>query len=116
MRVRRMLGAAAAAGLTAGALSLAAPAHADVDTDFARQLHTFGIYGQKDYNAWLAKIACERLFRGVDADAVDSARFISRNLPKDSTETQAWQFLATGVSTYCPEKFAVVENAAQQRG
>jgi uncharacterized protein DUF732 len=106
--------AATLTGAAAAAVLLAAPAHADVDTDFANKLHGFGIYGQKDYNAWIAKITCKRLYRGVDADAVASARFVSLNLPKGSTETQAWQFLATAVSTYCPDKFAVVQNAAAQ--
>ena len=44
----------------------AAPAHADPDTDFAKELHTYGIYGQKDYNAWIGEITCKRLNNGVD--------------------------------------------------
>ncbi|MGA5541485.1 DUF732 domain-containing protein, partial [Mycobacterium sp. NPDC051198] len=47
-------------------LAVAAPAAADPDTDFANELHTFGIYGQRDYNAWIAKIMCKRLHNGVD--------------------------------------------------
>ncbi|UBV22610.1 DUF732 domain-containing protein, partial [Mycolicibacterium fortuitum] len=39
-------------------LAVSAPAYADPDTDFANELHTFGIYGQRDYNAWIAKIMC----------------------------------------------------------
>ena len=35
----------------ATSLALSAPAYADPDTEFANELHTFGIYGQKDYNA-----------------------------------------------------------------
>ncbi|NOQ00175.1 DUF732 domain-containing protein, partial [Mycolicibacterium fortuitum] len=42
-------------------LAVPAPAYADPDTDFANELHTFGIYGQRDYNAWIAKIMCKRL-------------------------------------------------------
>ncbi|NKE40971.1 hypothetical protein FVP45_11590, partial [Mycobacterium tuberculosis] len=42
--------------------------------------HRFGIYGPQDYNAWLAKISCERLSRGVDGDAYKSATFLQRNL------------------------------------
>jgi len=106
---------AAVAGFSAAAVVFASPAHADVDTDFANRLHTFGIYGQKDYNAWIAKITCKRLDRGVDADAFESARFIATQLQKDSTTEQTWQFLATAVSTYCPDKFPVVENAAVQQ-
>jgi hypothetical protein len=46
----------ALASITATAVTLAAPAYADVDTDFANQLHGYRIYGQRDYNPWLAKI------------------------------------------------------------
>ena len=35
----------------ATAASLAAPAHADTDSDFVGQLHTYGIYGPHDYDA-----------------------------------------------------------------
>ena len=56
------------ASITAAAVALAAPAHADVDTDFANQLHGYGIYGQRDYNAWLAKITCKRLGNGLDTE------------------------------------------------
>ena len=52
----------------------AAPAHADPDTDFANELHIYGIYGQKDYNAWIGKITCKRLYNGVDHDANESAQ------------------------------------------
>jgi hypothetical protein len=45
---------------------LAAPAHPDVDTDFANQLHTYGIYGPRDENAWLAKLICKWLTTRVD--------------------------------------------------
>ncbi|MCV7392297.1 DUF732 domain-containing protein [Mycobacterium porcinum] len=53
----------------ATSLAVAAPAYADPDTDFANELHTFGIYGQKDYNAWIGKIMCKRLHNGVDHNA-----------------------------------------------
>ena len=95
---------------------LAAPAHADPDTDFANELHTYGIYGQKDYNAWIGKITCKRLYRGVDADAYASARFILPNLQKGSTTEQAWQFLGAAISTYCPDQMPVLERAAAQSG
>ena len=65
---RAMVGLA----LAAAALVGAAPAHADVDTDFTNELHTYGIYGQKDYNAWIAKITCKRLNNGLDTDAQTS--------------------------------------------
>jgi hypothetical protein len=68
--------------ITAAAVTLAAPAHADVDTDFANQLHVYGIYGQRDYNAWLAKITCQRLGNGVDNTAEKSAVFLSHNLQR----------------------------------
>ena len=98
----------------AAALTLAAPAHADVDTDFANTLHAYGIYGQKDYNAWIAKIACKRLDRGLDADAYASAKFVSMQLEKGSTTEQAWQFVGLGILTYCPDKQYVLLQAAGQ--
>ncbi len=91
----------------------AAPAQADPDIDFAKQLHSFGIYGQRDYNAWLGKITCKRLAMGVDGDAYASAAFVSRNLDRDSTQSQAWQFVGAAISTYCPDKIGVLQNAAQ---
>jgi hypothetical protein len=96
----------------AAGVALAAPAHADVDTDFARELHTYGIYGQRDYNAWIAKIACKRLRNGLDPDAYKSAWFIQTNLDKDSTTEQAWQFLGATLRTYCPDQLPVLERAA----
>jgi hypothetical protein len=53
-----------ALGTTVTTIVPAVPAHADVDTDLANQLHAYGIYGQRDYDAWLAKINCERLDDG----------------------------------------------------
>jgi hypothetical protein len=95
--------------------ALAPPAYADPDTDFANQLHGYGIYGQKDYNAWIGKIACKRLYQGVDADAFESARFVSNQLEKGSTTEQAWQFLGAAISFYCPDQTPVLERAAAQQ-
>ena len=67
------------------ALVVAAPASADPDTDFANELHTYGIYGQKDYNAWIGKITCKRLDNGLDQDADKSAKFVFTQLAKGST-------------------------------
>ena len=98
--------------LIAGGLSLAAPAHADPDTDFARELHGYGIYGQKDYNAWIGKIACKRMYKNLDTDAHQSAKFVADQLQKDSTTAQAWQFLGAAINYYCPEKRPVLEQLA----
>jgi hypothetical protein len=99
--------------LAAAALVWAAPAHADVDTDFANELHTYGIYGQKDFNAWIGKITCKRLRNGVDTSADESAQFIFNQLQKDSTTEQAWQFLGAALRTYCPDKLPILEQAAR---
>ena len=96
------------------AITLAAPAHADVDTDFANQLHTYGIYGPRDYNAWLAKITCERLANGVDTNADKSAQFLSHNLARDTSTEQAWQFLAAAINAYCPDQQPALTAAAGQ--
>lgn len=97
----------------AAAVIVAAPAHADPDIDFADQLHSFGIYGQRDYNAWLGKITCKRLAMDVDGDAYASAAFVARNLDRDSTQAQAWQFVGAAISTYCPDRVGVLQNASQ---
>ena len=104
----------AGVALTAAALLSAAPAQADVDTDFTNELHTYGIYGQKDYNAWIGKIACKRIDRGLDADAFASAKFVADQLHKDGTTAQAWQFLGLAIPTYCPDKQYVLQTAAGQ--
>ena len=106
--------ASIAAVAIAPALVFAAPAHADPDTDFANELHTYGIYGGKDYNAWIGKIACERLYKGVDQDANKSAKFVFLQLEKGSTTEQAWQFLGAALRTYCPEKLPILDAAARQ--
>lgn len=94
----------------AGAIALAAPAHADIDTDFDNQLETYGIYGPHDYNAWLAKMVCKRIDHGVDTDATQSAHFVSINLPRGSTQVQTYQFLGTAISMYCPEHAGMLQN------
>ena len=106
--------ASIAAAVIAPALVLAAPAHADPDTDFANELHTYGIYGQKDYNAWIGKIACKRLYNGLDQDADKSAKFVFTQLQKGSTTEQAWQFLGAALRTYCPDKMSILQAAAGQ--
>jgi hypothetical protein len=104
------------ASITAAAMvALAAPVHADVDTDFANQLHVYGVYGPRDYNAWLGKISCNRLGNGTDADAYQSAAFLSKNLPQGTTTAQTWQFLNTAITTYCPDQIPVLTSAAGPR-
>src|SRR5258708_6582331 len=87
----------------AAAVALAVPARADVDTDFANQLHTYGIYGARDYNASLAKITCKRMGSGLDTSAEKSAEFLSHNLPRRTETEQTWRFLAAAIDTYCPD-------------
>ena len=103
-------GALAAALATAATIVVAVPAQADPDIDFADQLHSFGIYGQRDYNAWLGKITCKRLERGVDGDAYASINFVSRNLARGTSQEQAAQFLGAAVSTYCPDLADALRN------
>ncbi len=107
-----MKGALVAAVFVSAAVVLAPAAQADHDTDFANELHSFGIYGPRDYNAWIAKIACKRMYDGLDGDAYKSAHFISLQLPKGSTTAQAWQFLGSSINYYCPDKLPVLQAAA----
>jgi Protein of unknown function (DUF732) len=113
-RVSRRYEGNAARGDRAVAIALAAPAHADDDTDFANQLHTYDIYGPRDYNAWLGKILCDRLHAGVDAKAFESTHFVAANLPRGTNQVQTRQFLATPISYYCPDQTQVLENVAAQ--
>ncbi|MDT7722428.1 MAG: hypothetical protein QOE94_3439 [Mycobacterium sp.] len=99
---------------TAAVVALAVPTHADPDTDFANQLHTFGIYGPLDYNAWLGKIMCERLHNGLDTTADKSAHFALVNLPRGSATGQSYQVLAAAIGTYCPDQVPVLTAAAAQ--
>jgi Protein of unknown function (DUF732) len=90
--------------ITTATIALAPSAHAYVDTDFANELHSYGIYRPKDFNAWLAKITCDRLGRGRDAGAGKSAEFLSHNLPRGTTTAQTWQFFGAAINTYCPDR------------
>jgi hypothetical protein len=94
------------------AIAMAATAHTDPDVDFGNELHTYGIYGPTDYNAWIGKIVCERLHNGVDQDAYKSAQFVSINLQRGNTTGQSWQFLGAALHTYCPDQLPVLERAA----
>ena len=100
--------------------SIALAAAAAVDTNsahrpdiIAEQLHTFGIYGPRDYNAWLGKISCKRLFKGVDRDLYAAADFISLNLARETSQTQAVQFVGAAIATYCPDQVGVLQAAAR---
>jgi hypothetical protein len=98
--------------MAASAIAFAASAQADDwDYPFNAQLHAYGIYGPQDYNAWLAKISCERITRGVDGDPYKSANFIQRNLPLGSTEGQAFQFLGAAIDHYCPDQAGFLQRA-----
>jgi hypothetical protein len=109
-----------AAVIAGAAVGLAAPASADPsyytdpDTDFGHQLHTYGIYGQKDYNAWIGKLVCKRLTNNVDHTAFDSASFIGKNLDRHNTTQQNWQFLDAALTYYCPDKHLILDQAAAQ--
>ncbi|MUL67146.1 hypothetical protein BOO86_21915 [Mycobacterium sp. CBMA 234] len=114
-RHHRALHSLAVAGIgIVVAVSNSAAAHADPDTDFANQLHTYGIYGPKDYNAWLGKIACQRLANNIDHDAYQSAKFVATNLSRQNATQQNWQFLTAAIDSYCPDKRSVLADAAHE--
>jgi hypothetical protein len=98
--------------LAVAAVFLAAPAYADVDTDFANRLHTYGIYGPRDENAWLAKLTCKRLTTRVDGTAFASATFLKTNLARTTSTQQVWQFLGAAVDAYCLEQTPALQSAA----
>jgi hypothetical protein len=105
---------ASAAIIAAIALAGAAPAYADPDTDFANELHTYGIYGPKDKNAWLGKITCKRLQTGLDANAAESATFLHINLARGSSEQQVYEFMSAAMNYYCPDQRPVLDRLAGQ--
>ena len=94
----------------ATALTFAAPAQADPDSEFAKELHTYGIYGQKDFNAWIGKITCKRQRNGVDTSAHESAQFIQHQLQQSQNSTeQSYQFLAAALRYYCPDLTPILD-------
>ena len=114
MRGKRLITSAlTAAALTVSAQVLAAPAQADPDTDFYHELHTYGIYGQKDYNAWIGKLTCKRLSMNTDADLYKSTEWILKQLDRDSTTAQSWQFLGSAMKYYCPDQLPRLQSVGQ---
>jgi len=106
MRLAAIVAAAAAA------ITVAAPAQADdYDAPFNAQVHTYGIFEPQDYSAWLGKITCERVQRGVDGDVHKSATFIQRNLPLGTSQGQALQFLGAAVDHYCPDQVGFLQRS-----
>jgi hypothetical protein len=106
-------GLAASVAMAATAIALAAPARADYDTDFKNTVNGFGIYGPQDQLAWLGKISCDRMARGVDGDAYKAADFIQHNLPRGTTQGQAFQFLGASIDHYCPAEAPVLQAAGR---
>ncbi|HEY0225525.1 MAG TPA: DUF732 domain-containing protein [Mycobacterium sp.] len=112
--------------MAAAAIALAGPALADppppptprtpsppsdYDAPFKNTVNGFGIYQPQDELAWLGKITCDRLAHGVDHDAYASANFLQKNLPRGTTQGQAFQFLGAAVDHYCPDQVGVVQAA-----
>jgi hypothetical protein len=110
--------------MATAAIALATPAQADppptprtpsppsdYDAPFKNTVNGFGIYQPQDQLAWLGKITCDRLGRGVDHDAYASANFIQHNLPRGTSQGQAFQFLGAAVDHYCPDQVGVVQAA-----
>ncbi|MGB8388279.1 DUF732 domain-containing protein [Mycobacterium sp.] len=98
--------------MAAAAVALAGPAQADdYDTTFKNTVNSYGIYSPQDYLAWLGKISCDRMGRGVDGDAYKAANFIQHNLPRGTTQGQSFQFLGAAIDHYCPEQAPILQQA-----
>ena len=69
----------------------------------------------KDYNAWIAKIACKRIIQRRRHRRQQGRRqFISMQLAQGpATTEQAYQFLGAALRSYCPDKMSILEQAAQ---
>jgi hypothetical protein len=99
-------------GVGAATIALAAPAQADdYDYTFKQTVNGFGVYAPQDQLAWLAKISCDRIGRGVDGDAYKSATFLQRNLPRGTSQGQAFQILGAAIDHYCPENVGFLQRA-----
>lgn len=110
----KRMGLATSVAAAAAAIALAAPAQADdYDYPFKNTVNGFGVYGPQDQLAWLAKISCDRIGRGVDGDAYKSATFIQRNLPRGTSQGQAFQFLGAAIDHYCPNQAGFLQRAGQ---
>ena len=70
----------------------------DNDAPFKNTVNGFGIYQPQDQLAWLGKITCDRLGRGVDHDAYASANFIQQFLKKDGVKNFIVRSEADGVT------------------
>jgi hypothetical protein len=111
--------------LAGAAIVLAAPAQADpavprtpsppsdYDAPFKNTVNGFGIYQPQDQLAWLGKITCDRIGRGVDGDPYKSANFIQHNLPRGTSEGQAFQFLGAAIDHYCPDQVGFIQRAGR---
>jgi Protein of unknown function (DUF732) len=98
--------------MAGAAVALAAPAQADdYDYTFKNTVNAFGVFGPQDQLAWLGKISCDRIGRGVDGDPYKSANFIQRNLPRGTSEGQALQFLGAAIDHYCPDQVGFIQRA-----
>ena len=113
MKALTRTGIATAIAAFSLAAAVAGPAYADdPDTNFSNELHIYGIYGPKDYNAWIGKIECKRLRTGLDANAQEAAVFLKTNLPRGTSEQSIYQFLSAGINYYCPDQRPVVDSLA----
>ena len=122
MNVLRLATIGALAG---AAIALAAPAQADpavprtpsppsdYDAPFKNTVNGFGIYGPQDQLAWMGKISCDRINRGLDTDPYKSADFIQKNLPRGTTQGQAFQFLGAAIDHYCPNQIGFIQGAGR---
>ena len=121
MRCTKLLTSVA---MAAAAISLAAPAQADptprtpsppgdYDAPFKNTVNGFGIYGPQDQLAWMGKISCDRINRGVDSDPYKAAHFIQNNLPRGTTQGQAFQFLGAAIDHYCPNQVGFIQGAGR---
>lgn len=99
------------------AVLFAVPARADFgdpDTEFAARLHSYGMYGPRDYTAWIGKVVCKRLTNNVDHDTAESVEFVGKNIEGANSE-QTGQFVSAALSTYCPDKLIVAQQAGDTR-
>ena len=59
-----------------------------------------------------ARLKDRRRVPRPERTAQDSVGFVKKQLAKDSTDAQSWQFTGTAINYYCPDQRFVYEQAA----
>ena len=98
--------------MAAAAISLAGPAQADdYDYTFKNTVTPSASSARRISSPGWRRSAVTGSARGVDGDPYKSANFVQHNLPRGTTEGQAFQFLGAAIDHYCPDEAGFLQAA-----